>query len=151
MSDTTYNPHPRSPQTPQQRPPQKKSSSGSSSASQSVSFLVLGICLIISACIIKSAVKDLTEAVTAQTFSSTLNSPSVITVKNTAEKNYFTEDEAAEYLNLSKDDIVSAITKGEIDEYIKTSSGYSISKDELDTYFKNKAYQTLVNNNSETE
>lgn len=147
MSDNTYNPNPRP-----QRPPQKRAAPKASAPQQTVTLLsavIFGICLIIAAGIIKGALSDLTEAVTAQTFSSSYSAPSTITVQSTADKNYFTEDEAAAYLNLSKDDIVAAITKGDIDEYVKTSSGYSISKDELDSYFKNKAYQTLMSNNSE--
>ena len=115
-----------------------------------IAALALGICLIIAAVIVSGSVKKLTAAVEAQTFTSSLNSPSTITVMNTAPKNYYTEKEAAAYLNVSEDEIKAAITKGEIDEYIKTSTGYTISQSELDDYFEQKAYDTMRSNNEST-
>lgn len=112
-----------------------------------IAAAALGICLIISAAIVSGSMKKLTAAVKEQTFTSTLNSPSTITVNNTAPKNYYNEKEAAAYLCLSEDEIKAAITKGEIDEYIKTSTGYAISQDELDSYFDQRAYDTMRANN----
>lgn len=153
MSDNnTYNPN-RRPGSEQSQIPQSRSSAAPRKPANPqmitlLSAVIFGICLIIAAGMIRGAVNKLTTAVTEQTFSSSYSSPSTITVKSTAEKNYFTADEAADYLNLTVDDITAAIAKGDIDEYIKTSSGYSIAKDELDSYFDNEAYQTLVGNNS---
>lgn len=111
--------------------------------------LVLGICIIIAASIVSSPVKKLAAAVEAQTFSSSFSAPSNITVKNTAEKNYFNETDAAAYLNITVDELKAAITKKEIKEYIKTSEGYSISQKVLDDYFEDRAYQQLKENNSD--
>ena len=46
------------------------------------------------------------------------------------------------------EEIKAAITKGEIEQYVKTSSGYTISVDQLDTFFGQKAYDTMTSNNS---
>lgn len=108
--------------------------------------VILGVCIIIAGANVNSAVKNLTAAVEAQTFSSTLSSPSTITVKSNVPKNYFTEKEAAEYLNMTADEVKAAITKGEIDGYIKTSAGYSISQKALDDFFEQRVYDTLQNN-----
>lgn len=114
-----------------------------------IAATVLGLSVIIAGVSVSSAVKKLTEAVTAQTFSSTLNAPSNINVKSVAEKRYFNEEEAAAYLNMTADEIRAAITKKEIEEYVKTSAGYSISKETLDAFFDKKAYDTLNSNNKD--
>ncbi|MBQ4485992.1 MAG: hypothetical protein II936_03175 [Oscillospiraceae bacterium] len=113
-----------------------------------VASLILGICLIIAGSSVSGSVKKLTSAVEAQKFGSSFSAPSDITVYNTAPKQYFTETEAADYLNVTADDIKNAIKSGDIDEYIKTKNGYSISKDELDSYFENAAYNRMVKENS---
>ncbi|MBQ7782835.1 MAG: hypothetical protein IJ368_02605 [Oscillospiraceae bacterium] len=115
-----------------------------------ISSVVLGVSIIIAGGSITGSVKKLTAAVEAQTFASTLNSPSNITITNTAPKNYYTEQEAAAYLNLTVDEIKAAITKGEIKEYIKTSAGYSISQTVLDDFFEQRAYDTLNSANAES-
>ena len=84
----------------------------------------------------------------AQTFASSYASPSNLTVSSTADKKYLTETEAAAYLNMPVEEIKAAITKGEIEQYVKTSSGYTISVDQLDTFFGQKAYDTMTSNNS---
>lgn len=114
-----------------------------------LSSVILGVSIIIAGVSVTGSVKKLTAAVEAQTFSSSYSSPSNITVNNTAPKNYFTETEAAAYLNMTVDEIRAAITKKEIKEYVKTSAGYSISKDVLDDYFEQKAYENLNAANSE--
>jgi len=113
-----------------------------------ISAVVLGISIIIAGATISGAVKKLTAAVEAQTFSSSYASPSNLTVSSTAEKKYLTETEAAEYLNLPVDEIRASITKGEISQYVKTSDGYTISVEQLDEYFNQKAYETMNNNNA---
>lgn len=109
---------------------------------------ILGISIIIAGATVSGSVKKLTAAVEAQTFASTYSAPSNLTVNNTAPKNYFTETEAAAYLNISVDEVKAAITKGEIEQYVKTSGGYSIALSELDKYFGQKAYETMNNKNS---
>ena len=109
---------------------------------------VLGICIIIAGAAVSSSLNKLTAAISEQTFTSSLNSPSDLRITSAADKTYFTETEAAEYLKISVDDIKAAITKGEIEEYVKTSSGYTISRDKLDKYFENRAYKTMTDNNS---
>ena len=113
-----------------------------------LSSLILGICILIAFSGVSKSLKKLTSAVEGQTFTSSFSSPSSLEVTNAPEKQYFTETEAAKYLNLSVDDIKDAIKSGEIDQYIKTSTGYSISKDQLDKYFEQKAYDQLVRDNS---
>lgn len=109
--------------------------------------VILGVCLIISASIVNSGMKKLTEAVQAKEFASSFSSPSNLTVKPQS-TDYFTSEEAAAYLKVTESEIRAAITKGEINEYISTSAGYSISKKALDDYFSEKAYAQLMNDNS---
>lgn len=67
------------------------------------------------------------------------------------EKKYLTEDEAAEYLNLTSQEIETLLTTGEITEYVKTGTGYSISVKVLDEWFDNESYQNkLAGNASES-
>ena len=115
-----------------------------------LSSVILGVSIIISGVSVSGSVKKLTAAVEAQTFASSYASPSNITVQNSASKNYFTDTEAAAYLNMTVDEIRAAITKKEIKEYVQTSAGYSISKDVLDDYFEQKAYESLNSANSES-
>ena len=107
-----------------------------------LSSVILGVSIIISGVSVSGSVKKLTAAVEA--------SPSNITVQNSSSKNYFTETEAAEYLNMTVDEIRAAITKKEIKEYVQTSAGYSISKSVLDDYFEQKAYESLNAANSDS-
>ncbi|MBQ8827350.1 MAG: excisionase family DNA-binding protein, partial [Oscillospiraceae bacterium] len=58
---------------------------------------------------------------------------------------YLDEQEAAAYLNLTEDEVLSLIRSGEITEYVKTGTGYSISVDVLDEWFDNEAYQNKLN------
>ncbi len=132
----------------QRTPPRRNAPRSNPNGSILLSSVILGICIVIAGVNVGGAVKKLTAAVEAQTFASTLNSPSSITVNNTAPKNYYTEKEAALYLNITEDEVKAAISKGEIDEYIKTSAGYSISQSALDEYFEGKAYDTLMANNA---
>ena len=112
--------------------------------------VILGVSVIIAGATVSSSVKKLTAAVEAQTFASSYAAPSNITVQSSSSKNYFTETEAAAYLNMTVDEIRAAITKKEIKEYVQTSAGYSISKGVLDDYFEQKAYESLNSANSES-
>ena len=130
-------------QTPNRRKPAPKPNNALGSLLGSV---VLGVCIIIAT--VAGSVKKLTAAVEAQTFASSYASPSNLTVSSTADKKYLTETEAAAYLNMPVEEIKAAITKGEIEQYVKTSSGYTISVEELDKFFGQKAYDTMTSNNS---
>ena len=127
-------------QTPNRRKPAPKPNNALGSLLGSV---VLGVCIIIAGSTVAGSVKKLTAAVEAQTFASSYASPSNLTVSSTADKKYLTETEAAAYLNMPVEEI-----KGEIEQYVKTSSGYTISVDQLDTFFGQKAYDTMTSNNS---
>lgn len=106
--------------------------------------LILGICIIIAASGVSGSVKKLTAAVESKEFSSQFNSPSKLTVNSGAPQQYFSESDAAAYLNMSVSDIMDAIDSGEIQEYVHTDSGYTFSKTTLDEYFEQKAYSTRV-------
>lgn len=111
----------------------------------------LGICIFIAGLNIGGAVRKLNKTITEKEFAAvnTVNTPSELSL---GEKKYLTEEEAGEYLNLSAEKIVELISKGEINEYIKTDdSGYSISVSVLDAWFDNAAYQTKIKNNSVPE
>lgn len=99
------------------------------------SSMFLGICLIISAVIIGGKLSNLNKTITAQKFTSTY--PSTITVDNkTVDSTYLTQEEAAEYLSLSTNDVIAIITNGQITKYIKNGDGvYVIPKDAIDDWF----------------
>ncbi|MCM1524204.1 MAG: excisionase family DNA-binding protein [Ruminococcus sp.] len=128
-----------------QRRPQPRSAN---SAAVITAALILGISIIIAGVSVSGSLKKLTEEVKNQTFTSTFNSPASLTVSSGIPKEYFTVKEAALYLNMSEDEITTAIANGDIEEYIRTGSGYSISKDKLDGFFEQKAYDTMKANNA---
>lgn len=132
-----------------QRQPQRRPQRSVAPAAIITAALILGISIIIAGVSISGSVKKLTEELKNQTFTSTLNSPSSLTVSAGIPKNYFNVKEAAAYLNVTEDEITTALANGDIEEYIRTGSGYSISKDNLDKYFEQKAYDTMNANNSE--
>ena len=107
----------------------------------------LGICILIAGLNIGGNLKKLNKTVETKVFStpSTYNAPSEISYSN---PKYLTEDEAGIYLNISTQNVVDLITKGDITEYVKTESGYSISITVLDAWFENEAYQNKLNNNA---
>lgn len=111
--------------------------------------VILGICILIAGLNISGSIKKLNKTVTETQFAATnnLSVPSEMSVGN---NNYMTEAEAGEYLNLSTEKIVELITTGEITEYVKTDSGYSISVKVLDEWFDNEAYQTKLKYNAAT-
>ena len=128
----------------------RKSSRPVPAAATLLSSVILGVSIIIAGASVGGSVKKLTAAVEAQTFASSYAAPSNITVNGSAPKTYFTETEAAAYLNMTVDEIKAAITKKEINEYVKTSAGYSISKDVLDDFFEQRAYDTLNSSNADS-
>lgn len=109
--------------------------------------VVLGVCILIAGLNIGGNIKKLNKTITETQFSDTnnLNVPSEMAV---GANSYLTEAEAGEYLNLSTEKIVNLITSGEITEYVKTDTGYSISVEVLDAWFDNEAYQTKLKTNS---
>ncbi|MCH5350142.1 MAG: hypothetical protein J1E40_12515 [Oscillospiraceae bacterium] len=112
-----------------------------------VGAVFLGICILIAGLNIGGGLRKLNKTITDTEFASTstVNTPSEMTVN---QKKYLTEKEAGEYLNLSTDKILELISKGEIAEYVKTETGYSISVTILDAWFDNEAYQMKIKNNS---
>ncbi|MDR0947373.1 MAG: excisionase family DNA-binding protein [Ruminococcus sp.] len=121
---------------------------GGFSIDRCLSAVILGIFLLIAASSLGGRITALTEQLKSMTFSdvNTFSSPSELVI---TDKTYMTETEAAEYLNLTSDKIVSLLTSGEIKNYVKTQSGYSIAKTALDKWFDNEAYQAEIENNSE--
>ncbi len=109
--------------------------------------VVLGICILIAGLNIGGNVKKLNKTISETQFAATnnLNVPSEMAVGN---NNYMTEAEAGEYLNLSTEKVIELIANGEITEYVKTESGYSISVKVLDEWFDNEAYQTKLKYNT---
>ncbi|GEM_PF-468801 len=109
--------------------------------------VILGICILIAGLNISGSIRKLNKTVTETQFAATntLNVPSEMAVGN---NNYMTESEAGEYLNLSTEKIIDLIATGEITEYVKTESGYSISVKVLDEWFDNEAYQTKLKYNA---
>ncbi len=107
----------------------------------------LGICILIAGLNIGGSIKKLNKTVTETQFAATnnLNVPAEMAVGN---NNYMTEAEAGEYLNLSTEKVIELIANGEITEYVKTDSGYSISVKVLDEWFDNEAYQTKLKYNT---
>lgn len=112
-----------------------------------IGAVFLGICVLISGISIGGGIRKLNKTVTDKSFSniSNVTQPDSMQV---SEKKYLTEDEAAEYLNLTSQEIVTLITTGEITEYVKTGTGYSISVKVLDDWFDNESYQNKLAGNA---
>lgn len=108
-----------------------------------IGAIFLGICILIAGINIGGGIRKLNKTMSEKVFSdtNTYNAPENV---NLAQKKYLTEDEAAEYLNLSREEVINLITSGEIDEYVRTSKGYSISAEVLDNWFDNAAYQNTL-------
>lgn len=112
-----------------------------------VGAVFLGICVLISGLSIGGGIRKLNKTLADKSFSniSNVTQPDAMKV---SEKKYLTEDEAAAYLNLTSQEIVTLITTGEITEYVKTGTGYSISVTVLDDWFDNESYQNKLAGNS---
>ena len=113
-----------------------------------IGAVFLGICILIAGLNIGGGLRKLNKTITETQFSdiNAVNIPSDMFV---GQKSYMTVDEAADYLNLTPDEIKSMITGGEISEYVRTESGgYSISVKVLDEWFDNEAYNTKIRNNT---
>ncbi len=126
----------------------RNSSQRSSSSSKGINgaflgSIVLGICILIAGLNIGGGLRKLNATLTEKNFADT-NSFSAPADLNYTNAKYLTEEEAAEYLNLSADEFLSLIKSGKITEYVKTSTGYSISVTVLDAWFDNEAYQNKL-------
>lgn len=108
-----------------------------------VGAVFLGVCILIAGLNIGGNIKKLNKTLSEASFSDT-NTYSVPSEYVNTEKKYFTEAEAAAYLNLSTQQIVDLINNGEITKYVKTDTGYSIQADVLDKWFDNEAYQNTL-------
>lgn len=111
-----------------------------------IGAVFLGICVLISGLSIGGGIRKLNKTLADKSFSniSNVTQPDAMKV---SEKKYLTEDEAAAYLNLTSQEIVTLITTGEITEYVKTGTGYSISVKVLDDWFDNESYQNKLAGN----
>lgn len=110
-------------------------------------MVFLGICILIAGLSIGGNLKKINKTMTETQFAST-NTISMPTEMEIGSAKYLTEGEAGEYLNISTEKVVELITSGEITEYVKTDSGYSISVAVLDAWFDNEAYQTKLRTNA---
>ena len=112
-----------------------------------IGMVFLGICMLIAGLSVGGSIRKLNKTIEEKNFaaSSTFSVPDSMGV---SQRKYLSEKDAAEYLNISSEKVVSLITSGEIVEYIKTDTGYSISIDILDQWFDNEAYQTKLKVNA---
>lgn len=106
--------------------------------------IFLGVCILIAGLNIGGNLKKLNDTINEKSFSdmNSYNAPEGVTVE---QKKYLTESEAAKYLNMNVQEITNLINSGEITEYVKTGTGYSISVTVLDSWFENEAYQNKLN------
>ena len=112
-----------------------------------IGAVFLGICILIAGINIGGGLRKLNKTLDEKSIAST-NTVNVPSEMNIGAKKYLTEAEAGEYLNLSIEKIIELIKKGEITEYVETSTGYSISVTVLDNWFDNEAYQTRLRTNA---
>lgn len=115
-----------------------------------IGAVFLGICILIAGINIGGGVRKLNKTIEEKTFASTnnMNAPSEITM---GQKKYLTEDEAAEYLNITREKVVNLITNGELAECVKTDktdTSYSISVEVLDKWFEGEAYENKIKSNA---
>lgn len=112
-----------------------------------IGMVFLGICMLIAGLSVGGSIRKLNKTIEEKNFaaSSTVTIPDSMGI---AQKKYLSEKDAAEYLNISSEKVVSLITSGDIAEYIRTDTGYSISIDILDQWFDNEAYQTKLRVNA---
>lgn len=115
-----------------------------------IGAVFLGICILIAGINIGGSVRKLNKTIEEKEFASTntMNSPSELTF---GQKKYLTVEEAADYLNITRERVINLITSGEIGEYVKTDTdngGYSISTDVLDKWFDGEAYENKLKSNA---
>ncbi len=112
-----------------------------------IGAVFLGICILIAGINIGGSVRKLNKTIEEKEFASTntMNAPSELTF---GQKKYLTESEAADYLNITRERVINLITSGEIGEYVKTDTGYSISTAVLDKWFDGEAYENKLRSNA---
>lgn len=112
-----------------------------------IGMVFLGICMLVAGLSIGGNIRKLNKTIEEKNFaaSSTFSVPDSMGV---SQKKYLSEHDAAVYLNISSEKVVSLITAGDINEYIKTDTGYSIAIDVLDEWFDNESYQTKIRSNA---
>lgn len=112
-----------------------------------IGAVFLGICILIAGINIGGSIRKLNKTIEEKEFASTsnMNAPSELTF---GQKKYLTESEAADYLNITRERVVNLITSGEIGEYVKTDTGYSISTSVLDKWFDGEAYENKLRSNA---
>lgn len=112
-----------------------------------IGAVFLGICILIAGINIGGSVRKLNKTIEEKEFASTntMNAPSELTF---GQKKYLTESEAADYLNITRERVINLITSGEIGEYVKTDTGYSISTSVLDKWFDGEAYENKLKSNA---
>lgn len=105
--------------------------------------IVLGICILIAGLSVSGSLKKLSTAITEKNFSdtNTFSAPSELAY---TESRYLDETEAAAYLRITEDEFLNLIREQEITEYVKTSTGYAVAVDVLDSWFDNAAYQNTL-------
>ncbi|MCL2054113.1 MAG: hypothetical protein FWG90_06710 [Oscillospiraceae bacterium] len=115
-----------------------------------IGCIFLGICILISGLNIGASISKLNKTVGEADFSpsNVFRVPSTFAV---GDKKYFNEREAAAYLNISDAKMLELIESGQISEYVKTDTGYSVSVDKLDEWFDNEAYQNMLRTRGLTE
>ena len=115
-----------------------------------IGAVFLGICILIAGINIGGSVRKLNKTIEEKEFAATntMNAPSELTF---GQKKYLTVEEAADYLNITKERVINLITSGEIGEYVKTDTdngGYSISTAVLDKWFDGEAYENKLKSNA---
>ncbi|MDE6595668.1 MAG: helix-turn-helix domain-containing protein [Oscillospiraceae bacterium] len=112
-----------------------------------IGAVFLGICILIAGINIGGSVRKLNKTIEEKEFASTNNMtyPSELTL---GQKKYLTEQEAADYMHITRERVINLITSGEIGAYVKTDTGYSISVSELDKWFDGEAYENKLKNNA---
>ena len=112
-----------------------------------IGMVFLGICMLIAGLSVGGSIRKLNKTIEEKNFaaSSTVTVPDSMGI---AQRKYLSEKDAAEYLNISTEKMVSLMTSGEIMEYIRTDAGYSVSIEILDEWFDNESYQTKIRNNA---
>lgn len=110
-----------------------------------IGAVFLGICILIAGISIGGGIRKLNKTLEEKQLASqnTVNTPSSMAI---GQKKYLNEEEAGEYLHVTKEKIVNLITSGEITEYVRTDEGYSISVSVLDNWFDNAAYENKLRN-----
>jgi excisionase family DNA binding protein len=112
--------------------------------------IILGVFMLIAAGGVSSKLGTLNETISKTTFAGTnsFSKPSDISY---SERVYMNVNEAADYLNMTTDEVNKLLSDGEISDYVKTSSGYSIAKKALDDWFEGVAIKSSSSTSKSTK